>query len=258
MFVPKFDIYNAEWLDLVFKDRNKSYGAYELRKHYTRTLFRSMGITALILLAVFLVALSRSEPGVISATPSTQSTYTIDLKKEITIERTNAQVTSVKHRHNGGTPIAIPVQPTGSAAVASTALTTTSNSVAVNSATKPNTTVTSAVPTVAATSSAVIDFADVMPEPNGGTDALNNFLKQNLQYPDAAAKNGISGQVIVSFVVETDGHLSDIKVTRSAGFGFDEEAVRVLKLAPTWIPGSQSGHTVRVRYSMPVNFRIIR
>jgi periplasmic protein TonB len=256
MFVPKFDIYNTEWLDLVFKGRNQSYGAYELRKHYTRTLFRSMGITAIILLAIFLVALSQSEPVQVSPTTSTQTTVTVNLNKEITTEKTHPQVASTRHQHNGGQPAVIAVQRGGNTINATTRQPIPQGAKPVIAGSQPVPITT--MPTAVATQAAINDFPDVMPEPNGGTAALAGFLKQNLQYPDVAAAKGISGQVILSFVVETDGHLSDIHVTRSAGFGFDEEAVRVLKLAPAWQPGSQNGQPVRVRYSIPVNFRIVK
>jgi protein TonB len=256
MFVPKFDIYNTEWLDLVFKGRNQSYGAYELRKHYTRTLFRSMGITAIILLAIFLVALSQSEPVQVSPTPSTQTTVTVNLNKEITTEKTHPQVASTHHKHNGGQPTVIAVQGGNSSVISTASQSIQQGAKPVIAGSKP--VPVAAMPAAATVQAAINDFPDVMPEPNGGITGLANFLKQNLQYPDVAAAKGISGQVIVSFVVETDGHLSDIHVTRSAGFGFDEEAVRVLKLAPAWQPGSQNGQPVRVRYSIPVNFRIVK
>jgi protein TonB len=256
MFVPKFDIYNTEWLDLVFKDRNQSYGAYELRKHYTQTLFRSMGIAAIILLAIFLVALSQCEPVQVSPTTSTEATVTVNIKKEITTEKTHTLVTNVRHKHNGGQPAAIALQRGNNAIIASTGQPIPQGTKPVIAGSQP--VPLSTMPVAVATQAAINDFPDVMPEPNGGITGLASFLKQNLEYPDAAATKGISGQVILDFVVETDGRLSDIRVTRSAGFGFDEEAVRVLKLAPAWQPGSQNGQPVRVRYSIPVNFRIVK
>jgi periplasmic protein TonB len=255
---PKFNIYDTEWLDLIFKGRNQSYGAYELRKHYARTLLRSMWITAAILSAIFLVALSQSKKIEVSPTPSTQSTVIIDINKEQTTERTHPQVATTHHKHNGGEPVVIPAQSAGGPAVVPVAT-------ALNHGAEPavNTTKPVAAPGIAGTSPVTVqvqplDESDVMPEPNGGKTALNNFLKQNLQYPEAAAKNGISGRLWLSFVVEIDGTLSDIHVTQPAGFGFDEEAIRVLKLAPAWQPGMQNGRAVRVRYNLPVTFRIVK
>lgn len=255
---PKFNIYDTEWLDLIFKGRNQTYGAYELRKHYARTLLRSMGVTALILLAIFLVALSQSKSIEVSPTPSTQPSVVIDINKELTIERTHQQVATTHHKHNGGEPTVIPAQSAGGSAVVPVATASNHGAEPIVNAAKPV-----IAPGIANTPPVTIqaqpvDEADVMPVPNGGKTALNNFLKQNLQYPEAAAKNGISGRLWLSFVVEIDGTLSDIHVTQPAGFGFDEEAIRVLKLAPAWQPGMQSGRAVRVRYNLPVTFRIIK
>jgi periplasmic protein TonB len=255
---PKFNIYDTEWLDLIFKGRNQSYGAYELRKHYARTLLRSMGVTALILLGIFLAALSQSKNIEVSVTPSTQPTVVVDISKELTIERTHPQVATTHHKHNGGEPVVIPAQSAGGPAVvpAATALNHGAET-AVNTA-KPVIAPGIAGASPVTTQAQPLDESDVMPEPNGGKAALNNFLKQNLQYPEAAAKNGISGRLWLSFVVEIDGTLSDIHVTQPAGFGFDEEAIRVLKLAPAWQPGMQNGRAVRVRYNLPVTFRIVK
>jgi protein TonB len=97
---------------------------------------------------------------------------------------------------------------------------------------------------------------DVMPEPVGGVSAWAKFLNKNLRFPSAAQEEGISGKVILSFIIEKDGHLSNITVDRPAGHGFNEEALRVLKLAKAWKPGMQNGQPVRVKYSIPINFQL--
>jgi TonB family protein len=90
----------------------------------------------------------------------------------------------------------------------------------------------------------------------GGLEAFSRFLSKNIVYPDGARINGIHGRVILSFVVETDGTLSDIKVARGIGGGCDEEALRVMKFCPLWAPGVQNGKPVRVAYNIPVNFTL--
>jgi protein TonB len=95
-----------------------------------------------------------------------------------------------------------------------------------------------------------------MPEPAGGAQAWAKFLQSNLRYPAPAREDNITGIVVLSFIVEKDGHLSDIKVSRGLGHGLDEESVRVLKLAKPWKPGIQNGHPVRVAYSIPFNFQL--
>ncbi len=95
-----------------------------------------------------------------------------------------------------------------------------------------------------------------MPEPYGGAAAWNKFLGRNLKYPDMAVDGHIQGKVWVSFIVEKDGHLSNIVVERGLGYGTNEEAIRVLKMSPAWKPGVQNGQPVRVRYTLPINFLI--
>jgi len=98
--------------------------------------------------------------------------------------------------------------------------------------------------------------ADVVPEFPGGMEAFLKFLVKVMRYPAAARERGVQGRVLVSFVVERDGSLTDIKVARGIGSGCDEEAVRVMKLSPKWIPGSQNGNPVRVAYTMPLSYAL--
>ncbi|MGB4400957.1 MAG: energy transducer TonB, partial [Daejeonella sp.] len=105
----------------------------------------------------------------------------------------------------------------------------------------------------------VFDFstAEVLPEFEGGMAGWGKYLSENLKYPEQAKKDSISGRVIVGFVVEKDGSLSDIKVLRGIGGGADEEAVRVLKNSPNWKPGKiLDGNVVRVAYTMPIFFKL--
>ncbi|QHS55425.1 TonB family protein [Mucilaginibacter sp. 14171R-50] len=90
----------------------------------------------------------------------------------------------------------------------------------------------------------------------GGQAAFSRFLSKNLKYPAEARKNKVEGRVVVNFVVETDGSLSDIRVLRGVGSGTDEEAVRVLKTSPKWKPGVQNGRKVRVQYTVPITFSL--
>jgi len=97
---------------------------------------------------------------------------------------------------------------------------------------------------------------EAMPAPIGGDNAWAKFLNKNLRFPATAQEDGVSGKVILSFIIEKDGSLSNITVERPAGHGFDEEAVRVLKLAKAWKPGIQNGQPVRVKFMMPINFTL--
>ena len=98
---------------------------------------------------------------------------------------------------------------------------------------------------------------ETMPEFPGGMQAMMTFLSENVQYPPIAKENGIQGRVICTFVVEKDGSITDICVVRSSGEpSLDKEAVRVIGTMPNWKPGKQRGKPVRVKYTIPVNFRL--
>lgn len=96
-----------------------------------------------------------------------------------------------------------------------------------------------------------------MPEFPGGQDALVEFLSANVKYPKIAQENRIQGRVIVQFVVAKDGKIENVEVVRTGGDpSLDREAVRVIKAMPRWQPGKQRGKLVRVKYTVPVNFRL--
>ena len=96
-----------------------------------------------------------------------------------------------------------------------------------------------------------------MPEFPGGQQALFKYLSENVKYPVIAQENGIQGRVICQFVVNKDGSIVDVEVVRSGGDpSLDKEAVRVIKSMPPWNPGKQRGKPVRVKYTVPVSFRL--
>lgn len=97
-------------------------------------------------------------------------------------------------------------------------------------------------------------IVEEMPEFPGGQAALAVYLRNNLQYPPLASDTGISGKVYVQFVVNKDGSITDVQVTRGVDASLDKEAVRVVANMPKWKPGKQGGKPVRVSYSLPVNF----
>ena len=90
----------------------------------------------------------------------------------------------------------------------------------------------------------------------GGQNGLMMFLNHNVKYPSIAEENGIQGRVICKFVVERDGSITEVKVSKSVDPSLDKEAVRVLKSMPKWIPGMQDGKPVRVQYTVPVTFKL--
>ena len=100
------------------------------------------------------------------------------------------------------------------------------------------------------------NVVEQMPEFPGGSIELMKFLSENIKYPEAASKAGTQGRVIAQFIVEADGSISNVKVLKNVSDEIDAEAVRVIKAMPKWKPGMQKGQPVRVKYTIPVTFRL--
>ena len=100
------------------------------------------------------------------------------------------------------------------------------------------------------------DVVEQMPSFPGGPQALLNYLSEHINYPEGYEEICIQGRVVITFVVEKDGSLSDITVVKSLEKAFDEEALRAVKSMPKWIPAMQNGEPVRVKFAVPVNFRL--
>ncbi len=102
----------------------------------------------------------------------------------------------------------------------------------------------------------VFQVVEKMPSFPGGDAALFKFLGDNVKYPVIAQENGVQGRVICQFVVNRDGSIVDVEVVRSVDASLDKEAIRVIKSMPKWSPGQQRGKPVRVKYTLPVNFKL--
>ncbi|MCX6217182.1 energy transducer TonB [Spirosoma sp.] len=102
----------------------------------------------------------------------------------------------------------------------------------------------------------VFTVVEKQPEFPGGMSALSTFIKTNTTYPPDAQKAGIKGTVYLSFIVERDGSRTAITILQGMGYGCDEEAMRVVRMMPNWLPGSQDGHPLRVKYNLPIRFGI--
>ncbi|RYF12860.1 MAG: energy transducer TonB [Flavobacteriales bacterium] len=113
-------------------------------------------------------------------------------------------------------------------------------------------------PAIAQDDDKIYNFVSIKNPPTypGGLQAFYKFLGTNIKYPEMAVKNNVHGKVLVSFVVEKDGSLSDIKIERGLGFGTDEEAIRVLKISRNWNPGIEDARPVRVKYNIPISFAL--
>ena len=102
----------------------------------------------------------------------------------------------------------------------------------------------------------VFDVVEVMPQFPGGQIAMLKYIMENIKYPEQAMKEGIQGRVAVRFIVEKDGSISDVKPILSVHPLLNKEAVRVVKSMPKWTPGKQNGKPVRVRFNLPVMFKL--
>lgn len=102
----------------------------------------------------------------------------------------------------------------------------------------------------------IFTIVETNPSFPGGTSKMYKYLSKNIKYPSIAKENNIKGRVYVSFVVEKDGSITDVTILRGIGGGCDEEALRVVKSMPTWSPGKQRGKPVRVRFNIPIVFKL--
>ena len=109
---------------------------------------------------------------------------------------------------------------------------------------------------VSQTNQKVFDTVEQMPEYPGGMQAMIEFLQTNMKYPEDAEKQKVEGRVMVQFVVETDGSISDVHVAKQVFPSLDAEAVRVVHAMPKWTPGKEKGKVVRVKYNLPIVFRM--
>ena len=102
----------------------------------------------------------------------------------------------------------------------------------------------------------IFTVVETMPEFPGGQGALLQYLAKSIKYPVIAQENGIQGRVVLSFVIEKDGRLTNIQVLQTPDRSLSEEAIRVLNKSPKWSPGKQRNQVVRVKYTLPVDFRV--
>lgn len=102
----------------------------------------------------------------------------------------------------------------------------------------------------------VFDVVEEMPQFPGGPSALFEYLSKSIKYPVIAEDNGVQGRVLVTFIVERDGSITEVKVVKSVDPSLDQEAKRVVESMPHWIPGKQGGNPVRVNYTVPVTFKL--
>jgi periplasmic protein TonB len=280
MFNSSINVYKTEWLDLVFANRNKNYGAYDLRSKSSRIMTRALFVSGslFVLLCFSPLIYSKLFPKeIIVETPPTEVKLDNVIHQmkpktpepEKKIEPAKAEPVKVK-------TIAIPSQvvvvnktelpppPTVDDIKLAVISTTTQDGLVAPAAVVTENkgkgigdgSGTAKEGTGTADDKEIYLGADEYPEFTGGAKAWSKYMERNLRYPYQAQEESIQGKVFVSFVVERDGSVTDVKVLRGLGFGCDEEAIKVIKKSPLWKPGKNKGVPVRVRYNMAINFQI--
>lgn len=258
----KLDLLKGQWLDIVFEGRNKLYGAYQLRKQNPRVTMTALVIGALVF--AFLV----STPLLARLIPeSTDEDTTLDTKI-VTIKIPPKQEKPPENLPPPPPPppkvdqvkFVKPVVAKAEEVVEDPPKITEIKEKQVgteNLKGDPDAPVQIDAPVgngpkdVVAEDNTLYNMAgiEVKPEFPGGMDKFYKFVANNYRAPE---EEGIKGRVFVSFVVEKDGSLTDIKVLRDIGYGTGAEAIRVLKKSPKWAPAEQNGRKVRCSYQLPI------
>lgn len=282
--MAKIDLYDPKWVDMVFAGKNKEYGAYQLRKG---TSGRNIKSLLILVIAAALVGGFLAWKVIEQKQAEEQQAYMeamelaklqeqakkeekkkpekvqpkIEAKKEIPVARETQKFTApvikkdelvkeenqVKQMDKLDDKVAVGAE--DKEGVKDRTVEAVRSEIAVAAPPPPP----APKPEVA---TKVFDVVEEMPSFPGGNAALMSYLNSNTKYPVVAQENGVQGRVIISFVVERDGSISDVKVARSVDPSLDREAQRVVKSMPKWKPGKQNGSTVRVKYTVPVVFRL--
>lgn len=253
---------NPERAELVFEGRNKAYGGYVLRKNYERRVVRALVISLSAILIAFSIPTIMTMLEKINFATDTKVSDSVTLEEPPPIDKATPPP-----------PPVIPPPP-----VQQTIKFTPPKVVKDEEVQEPPPTQEEVKEVQVSTvtqegSKDVIDIPDnpvvgdpddgkvfsvveEMPTFPGGEEKLRDYLRNNIKYPGIARENGISGRVYVTFVVDKEGKIKDIRLLRGIGGGCDEEAMRVIRSMPDWKPGRQNGRAVQVQYNLPVNFTL--
>lgn len=279
MLNSKFNINRTEWLNLVFENRNQEYGAFILRRNSGNYLAQALLFATLFFsCAIVLSAIISYKKEIINFVPNIAETkkdfvlHNVLLStKPIKPLKSKPALTQPKSSNTNlinteilppkvvidifGTNKLPTIELVNTGAISSqiidqSAPTLGANTEGLGIKGGTSSAATSAIELLNANS------VEIIPEFPGGIAGWNKYLAKNLRYPPIALENGTSGRVTLSFVVETNGEITNLKVLGSIGDGCEEEALRVLKKSPFWKPGFQNGRAVRVSYIMPIFFQM--
>lgn len=277
--MSKIDLISGEWTDLVFAGRNQAYGAYQLRKGTgKRNVISIIAVVVLVLLCQ--IGLSLKKAADAEARKRAAMTEVVELskleqpKKKAEVKqqkKIQVEPEKVVERVKSSIKFTAPVIKKDNEVKPEEELRTQDELMNTKTAIgaidvkgnddkggevlKLKEAVAQPEPKPEVENK-VFDIVEQMPSFPGGPSALMKYLSENVRYPVVAQENGVQGRVVVSFVVEKDGHITDVKVVRSVDPTLDKEAARVVKSMPSWIPGKQNGSAVRVKYNVPVSFKL--
>lgn len=258
----------ADPLDILFDDRNKSYGAYPLRKFYAKRLWISFGVTlTLVVISCGLYLRFRSLPltvrTIIIADPILESIdHPLKIKPpawttHAAAGRTVAQIRHVTLQIVPDQRDIKPIATTTELSQSVIGIKTTAGPADPGETPGPGNQKGSTLSADGGMSQGkpeIFTSAEVMPEFPGGIEALKRFLLRNLRMPENSLEPGTRIQVMARFVVGPEGHVQDIEIMRPAGEAFDKEVRRVIEKMPDWKPGLQNHRAVAVYFTLPVNF----
>lgn len=285
--MAKIDLYDPKWIEMVFANKNREYGAYKLRKGTTNRNLLSLAILigAVLLLWGGLVLKSYLDDKAAEAEAeaydaSLQASILEDEKKkeeekkdlppppppeeiQVPEERATQQYTvpEIKEVIDESKQLKQQDQLDKSVETGTETKEGTNDATVLQEAVKEVEEIKEEPkpePPKEVEDTRVYNLAELAQQPSfpGGDAAMYAWLSKNLQYPPIAQENGISGTVVVSFVIGKDGSVSDVKVVRGKDPSLDKEAVRVVSKMPKWNPGKQNGQNVRVSYTLPVKFQL--
>jgi len=276
--MSKIDLISGEWTELVFAGRNQAYGAYKLRQGTGKRNVISI-IAVVCLIIACQIGLTIKKAADAEAAKRAAMNQAVELSKleqpkkaEVKQKQVKVEPEKVVEQVKSSIKFTAPVIKKDSEVRPEDELKTQDQIMETKTAigsfdVKGNDDVNGEVlkakeviaqpePPKHEEESKVFDVVEQMPSFPGGNGALLEYLASHVKYPVVAQENGVQGRVIVSFVVEKDGSITDVRVVRSVDPSLDREAARVVSSMPRWTPGKQNGSAVRVKYNVPVMFKL--
>lgn len=277
--MSKIDLISNDWVDLVFDGKNQAYGAYRLRKGTgKRNIIAIVSVIILAVAAFSAMAIKKivdEQAAKVAATEVNELSTLNQPKKKAEVKQQKVQIKEpekVVERVKSSVKFTAPVikkdnevKPEDEIKTQDQLMETKTaigtfdvkgNDDANGEVLKAKEVITQPEPPKHVEENKVFDVVEQMPSFPGGPQALLQYLNNNVKYPVVAQENGVQGRVVISFVVEKDGSVTDVQVAKSVDPSLDKEAQRVVKSMPHWIPGKQNGSAVRVKYVVPVSFKL--